>query len=140
MKKRKNLSTFKLVGAFGSHSQINSFLYACVSAPPSSPQHSGAGALFLLLKPCCWWRPLALADVASVALVMMAAGEFGLGALTSRLSANVNEASRKERRKPRVCAALLNEGEGKERERRERVQSLSVHGLIFHALSPSYTV
>lgn len=65
--------------AFGSRSQINSFLYACVSVPPSSPQHSGAGALVLLLKLCCWWRPLSLADVASVALVIIAAGEFGAG-------------------------------------------------------------
>lgn len=129
--------------AFGSRSQINSFLYACVSAPPSSPQRSGAGALVLLLKLCCWWRPLSLADVASVAsvaLVMTAAGEFGLGVLTSRLSENVKEVSWKERRKLRVCTALLNEGEGKKREGRERVQSLSVHCLIFHALSPSYTV
>lgn len=104
-----------LVGAekaFGSRSQINSFLYACVSAPPSSPQHSGAETLFRLLKPCCWLRPLSLADVASVALVMMTAGEFGPGMLTSRLSENVKEDSRKERRKLRVCAALLNEGGG----------------------------
>lgn len=53
------------------------------------------------------------ADVASVALVMMAAGEFGPGMLTSRLSENVEEESRKERRRLGVCAALLNEGGGK---------------------------
>lgn len=104
--------------AFGSRSQINSFLYACVSAPPSSLQHSGAETLFRLLKRCCWLRPLSLADVASVAsvasvaLVMMAAGEFGPGMLASRLSENVKEDSQKERRKLRVCAALLNEGGG----------------------------
>lgn len=41
---------------FSSCGQINSFLYACVSAPPSSLQHSGADLPLLLLKLFCWFR------------------------------------------------------------------------------------
>lgn len=74
--------------------QINSFLYACVSVPPSSLQHSRAKLLFLLLKLFCWSGPLLLLML--LPLLWLEGfrglhGEFRLRTLTSRLTENARE-------------------------------------------------
>lgn len=126
-------------------SQINSFLYACVSVPPSSLQHSRAKLLFLRLKLFCWLRPLSLLMLLLLLLLLWwwwLQGNSGLGIPTSRLSENVKEEPE------RSCR---NWGYGeiywmKEEERSARGETecnhwvASAHCLIFHTLSPSYTV
>lgn len=84
--------------------QINSFLYACVSVPPSSLQHSRAKLLFLLLKLFCWSGPLLLLML--LPLLWLEGfrglhGEFRLGRLTSRLTENVTERKKKKKSEKR---------------------------------------
>lgn len=118
--------------------QINSFLYACVSVPPSSLQHSRAKLLFLLLKLFCWSGPLLLLML--LPLLWLEGfrglhGEFRLRRLTSRLTENARERKKKEVEERRRCRALVNE-EGGERQT-ERIHRASERALfdLRHAVS-----
>lgn len=84
--REKKISTYDLVcadEALGSCSQINSFVYACVSAPPSSPQRCGAAALpafeAVLSAEASLSLSGAAAAAAAVAAVMTAAGGIRAG-------------------------------------------------------------
>lgn len=127
--------------------QINSFLYACVSVPPSSLQHSRAKLLFLLLKLFCGSGPLLLLML--LPLLWLEGfrglhGEFRLRRLTSRLTENARE--KKKKRGGGGTEEMQSFSEWRRRreavgERQtQRIQRASEHCLIFDTPSPSCTV